>query len=133
VVRQDAARQTQRQRNDSLRARKEEVVGHQKIADQDASWLDWLEIGALDASEIEEVLDVLARGMRDNPLHLAAFGKDPERRRRKVRALMAAAFSVRDFSHTLVARRQDGPIVGVCAMLPPGECLPDLGQRLVLQ
>lgn len=107
----------------------EEAVEH-KIADQDASWLDWLEIGALDASEIEEVLDVLARSVRDNPLPVAAFGEDPTDRRRRVRALMAAALCVRDFSHTLVARRQDGPIVGVCAMLPPGECLPELGQRL---
>ncbi len=131
VVRPDAARQTQGQRNHSLRTRKEEEAVEHKIADQDASWLDWLEIGALDASEIEEVLDVLARSVRDNPLPVATFGEDPTDRRRRVRALMAAAFCVRDFSHTLVARRQDGPIVGVCAMLPPGECLPELGQRLL--
>ncbi len=115
-----------------MRASEEKAV-QQKIANQDASWLDWLEIGSLDASaEVEEVLDLVARGMRDGPLHVAAFGKDPERRRRRVRALMAGAFSARDFSHTLVARRQDGgPIVGVCAVLAPGECPPDLllGQR----
>ena len=96
------------------------------------AWLDWLEVEALDASEIEEVLDVLARGMRDNPLHVAAFGENPEQRRRRFRGLMTAAFSVRDFSHTLVARREDGVIVGVCGMLPPGDCLPDFGQRLRL-
>ncbi len=103
----------------------------QKITNQRA-WLDWMEIGAFDASEIEEVLDVLARGMRDNPLHVAAFGEDPERRRRSFRRLMAAAFSIRDFSHTLVARREDGVIVGVCGMMPPGNCLPDFRQRLRL-
>ncbi len=103
----------------------------QKITNQRA-WLDWMEIGAFDASEIEEVLDVLARGMRDNPLHVAAFGEDPERRRRRFRGLMAAAFSIRDFSHTLVARREDGAIVGVCGMMPPGNCLPDFRQRLRL-
>lgn len=95
-------------------------------------WLDRLEIGALDASEIDEVLGVLARGMRDNPLHIAAFGDDPEIRLRKFRGLMSAAFSVRDFSHALVARREDGVIVGVCGMMPPGDCVPDLGQRLLL-
>jgi ribosomal protein S18 acetylase RimI-like enzyme len=103
----------------------------QKITNQRA-WLDWMEIGAFDASEIEEALDVLARGMRDNPLHIAAFGEDSERRRRRFRGLMAAAFSIRDFSHTLVARREDGVIVGVCGMMPPGNCLPDFGQRLRL-
>ncbi len=114
-----------------MRAREEKAV-QQKIADQDASWLDWLEVGALDASaEVEEVLDLVARGMRDSPLHVAAFGKHPGRRRRRVRALMAATFSAKDFSHTLVARRQDGPIVGVCTISAPGECPPDLllGQR----
>ncbi len=103
----------------------------QKTTDR-GTWLDGLEIGALDASEIEEVLDVLARGMRDNPLHVAAFGADPEHRRRSFHRLVAAAFSVKDLSHTLVARSEDGAIVGVCGMLPPGNCLPDLGERLRL-
>jgi len=103
----------------------------QRVANQDA-WLDGVEVGAFDASQIEEVLDVLSRGMRDNPLHVAAFGEDPERRRRRFRGLMAAAFSVKDISHTLVARREDGVIMGVCGMMPPGNCLPDLGQRLRL-
>jgi ribosomal protein S18 acetylase RimI-like enzyme len=103
----------------------------QKIINQRA-WLDWMEIGAFDASEIEEILDVLARGMRDNPLHVAAFGEDPEHRLRRFRGLMAAAFSIRDFSHTLVARREDGVIVGVCGMMPPGNCSPNFRQRLRL-
>ena len=103
----------------------------QKITNQRA-WLDWIEIGAFEASEIEEVLDVLARGMRDNPLHVAAFGEDSERRRQRFRGLMAAALSIRDFSHTLVARHEDGVIVGVCGMMSPGNCLPDLRQRLRL-
>lgn len=37
-------------------------------------WLDAVEIGAMDASEIEQALDVAARGMRNNPLTVAAFG-----------------------------------------------------------
>ena len=45
---------------------------------------------------------------------------------------MAAEFSVKDFSHTLVTRRHDGPIVGVCAMLVPGESVPDLEVQLRL-
>jgi hypothetical protein len=101
------------------------------MTDQDA-WLDGLEIGTFDDSEIEEVLDVLSRGMRDNPLHVAAFGEDPERRRRRFRKVMSAVLCVRDFSHTLVARCEDGVIVGVCGMMPPGNCLPDFGQRLRL-
>jgi GNAT superfamily N-acetyltransferase len=103
----------------------------QKVTDGH-EWLDRLEIGALDGSEIEDVLDVLARGLRDNPLHVAAFGKYPERRRQRLRTLMSAAFAFKDISHTLVARRADGVIVGVCCMLPPDDSLPNLGQRLWL-
>lgn len=122
--------QTAGQRN-TVWAREEKLV-QQRITNGRA-WLDWMEIGALDGSEIEAILDVLARGMRDSPLHVAAFGEDPEQRRRRFRALMAAAFSARDFSHTLVARREDGVIVGVCGMMPPGGCVPPpLGQQLRL-
>ena len=103
----------------------------QKIIDR-REWLDRLEIGALDGSDIGDVLDVLARGLRDNPLHVVAFGEDPERRRQGLRTLISAAFAFKDVSHTLVARREDGVIVGVCCMLPPCDSLPDLGQRLWL-
>ena len=96
------------------------------------AWLDRLEIGAIGEAEIEDVLDIVSRGMRDNPQHVAAFGEDPETRRRRFRALMAAAFSASDFSHALIARREDGVIVGVCGMLPPGDCRPDLRQGLRL-
>src|SRR5215210_5702343 len=104
----------------------------QRVNNQDA-WLDGMEIGVLDDdSEIEEILDVLSRGMRDNPLHVAAFGENPERRRQRFHHLISVVFSVKDFSHALVARREDGVIVGVCGLMPPGNCLPDLGQRLRL-
>jgi len=103
----------------------------QRIA-KGRAWLDHLEIGAMDAAEMDEVLDVLARGMRDNPLHVAVFGEHPETRRRRFRKLMAAVFGVSDLSHALVARREDGVVVGVCGMLPPGDCLPNLGQQLRL-
>ena len=127
VARPGAWRQTAKaERSDPTR--EGEVV--EKQSTNGRAWLDWMEIGALDTSEVETVLDVTARGMRDNPLHVAAFGDDPERRRHRFRALMSAAFSTRDFSHTLVARREDGVIVGVCGMMPPGGCRPGIGQQL---
>ena len=94
------------------------------------AWLDQLEIGVMGAAETEEVLDVVSRGMRDNPVNVAAFGEDPEVRRRRFRKLVAAMFSVSDLSNVLVARREDGLVVGVCGMLPPGHCQPGLGQQL---
>ena len=102
------------------------------MLDKDASKsLEGLEIRALDVSEVGDAMDVIARGMRDNPLHLAAYGEDPERRLRKIHKFVSAAFAVKNFSsYTLVARSADGAIVGVCGMLPPGDCLPTLGEKV---
>ena len=95
-------------------------------------WLDGMEIGPLDPSGVEEVLGVLSRGMRDNPMHVVTFGDDPGIRQQRLRTLMSAAFDVRDLSHTIVARDEEGAIVGVCGMMPPGGCRPDLRQQLLL-
>jgi len=101
------------------------------MLEKDAS-LEGLEIGALNASEVQEAMNVIVRGMRDNPLHVAAFGDDPEIRQRKLHALMSAEFTLgHRFSNTLAARREDGRIVGVCGVIPPGECRPGLRPRLL--
>ena len=93
--------------------------------------LNGLEIGALDASEVGEAVDVIARGMRDNPLHVATFGESPERRLQSLHRFFGAVFAVMGLQeHMLVARGQDGRMVGVMGMMPPGDCLPDSGQQL---
>ena len=93
--------------------------------------LDRLEIGALDASEVGEALGVISRGMRDNPIHIAAFGEDPERRKKSLQRFFGAAFAVMGLQkHMLVARSEDGNIMGVMGMMPPGDCLPGPGQKL---
>ncbi len=102
----------------------------QKITDRDA-WLDRLEIGAVDASEIEETLGVIARSMRDNPLTVAAFGEDPEQRRQRFRRFLGGAARALGWGpNMLVARGADGEIAGVCNMMPPGECLSSPSQQL---
>jgi ribosomal protein S18 acetylase RimI-like enzyme len=93
--------------------------------------LDGLEIGTLDASEVGEALGVISRGMRDNPIHVSAFGDDPERRKESLHRFFDAAFAVIGLQkHTLVARSEDGNIMGVMGMMPPGDCLPGPGQKL---
>ena len=95
--------------------------------------LHGLEIGALEASEGAEAVNVVARSFRDNPLSFAVNEVDPQRRLRGTYAFIAAAFAIKDYSsHTLVARSAEGKIVGVCSMLPPGECLLSFGEKLRL-
>lgn len=93
--------------------------------------LEGVEIGAIDASEAEEAVGVLSRGMRDNPLHVAVFGSDPQRRERRLRRLFGGAFAAMGWpENMLAARGEDGGILGVCAVAPPGECTPNLSRQL---
>ena len=87
--------------------------------------LEELEIGAIKPHELGEAIAVLSRGMRDNPLHIAVFGEDPERRQQQIeRLFMSAARKLNWANHLVVARNADGRIVGVCGTPQPGQCLP---------
>ena len=77
------------------------------------------------------IAGVVARGMRDNPLHVAAFGDAPAVRLRRITRLFTGALGVLGFP-MLVARREDGTIVGACGMMPPGSCQPGAVQQLRL-
>lgn len=84
-----------------------------------------IELGPVDASEVDEVIGVLTRGMRDNPLHVAVFGADPDVRLQRLTRLFRPAMVAMGWErHMLAARGPEGEILGVCGMLPPGECRP---------
>ena len=92
-----------------------------------------VEIGIIVPSEMPEAVAMLARGMRDNPLHLAVFGDDPGRREALIeRTFAAGADTLAWHAHMLVARDADGRIVGACGMQPPGKCQPTPRQSLRL-
>jgi ribosomal protein S18 acetylase RimI-like enzyme len=97
--------------------------------------LETLEIGTVGAAEMEEAVGVMVRGMRDNPVIVAAFGQDPDVRHgrllRLFSAMAAAEVPGRD-RDMLAARGPDGSILGVCGMMPPGLCQPGLGRQLRL-
>src|SRR3954447_2154947 len=90
-----------------------------------------IEIRDLRASEVPAAVGVLARGMRDNPLHVSAYGADPARRvrchARVVKGLFAAFHEQKP-----ICAIESGTIVGVTGVAPPGTCQPDLAQRLRL-
>ena len=94
--------------------------------------LDGLEIGASDPSEMEAVVGVISRGMRDNPTHVAALGEDPGRREKRVRRIFSRVLPV--MGHSLIlARHQDGSaILGVLGMAAPGRCQADRKQQMQL-
>ena len=75
----------------------------------------------MSAGDVPAAVGVLARGMRDNPIHVAAFGPDAERRERLLARMFATMWRHWDTEHALCARR-GGEIVGVCGRLAPGKC-----------
>jgi len=91
--------------------------------------LQTVEVRALHREEFHEAVGVLARSMRDNPLHVAAYGPDPERRERMHAKLMAAFFRVFNTQQPICAVR-GATLVGVAGIAPAGTCHPRALQRL---
>jgi len=85
----------------------------------------------LERKDVPIAVGVLARGMRDNPNHVVAWGDDPLRRLRGSERMFCRMTSAlpQITLNTLVARR-GAWIVGVCGMAPPGTCRPSPGQML---
>jgi ribosomal protein S18 acetylase RimI-like enzyme len=77
--------------------------------------------------ELPAAVALLARSFRDNPLPIATYGSDPERRRRCLETLFGAFFRVTPAQTPLVAL-DGGTLVGVTGIASPGTCQPTTGQ-----
>ncbi len=89
-----------------------------------------VEIVPLTRATADQWLGVTVRGMRDNPMHVAAIGPDPDQRERTLRRLFASlAQRPVYFNHSIAAIR-DGEIVGVCGLVEPGQCAPSMSEKL---
>ena len=93
--------------------------------------LGLISVRDLRPEETPQAVAVLARGMRDNPLHFAAYGKDPERRLRCHARLMRAVFRAFSAQQPICAIR-DGTLVGITGVAPVGTCQATPMQRLRL-
>lgn len=85
-------------------------------------------VRALGDGELPAAIGVLARGMRDNPGHVAAFGNDPARRQRGLERMFTALFSVmRNLEPSCAVEGRT--IVGFAAVAPPGTCRSTAAQK----
>jgi len=82
-----------------------------------------IDVRTLAPSEARLAAAVLGRGMRDNPLHIAALGEDSAFRENALAGIFRAflAMEVSKKGCVLAAFRQ-GTLVGVCGMMRPGCC-----------
>jgi ribosomal protein S18 acetylase RimI-like enzyme len=90
-----------------------------------------IEVRDLRPQEISEAVAVLARGMRDNPLHVAAYGPDPARRLSCHSRLIRALFRTFSAQQPICAIR-GARLVGATGVAPVGTCQATPTQRLRL-
>jgi ribosomal protein S18 acetylase RimI-like enzyme len=81
-----------------------------------------VDIRPLDPRDIPSAALVAARGMRDNPAHIAAIGNDPAKRVRVMERLFRQLLAL-DHRPTFVAWEGDR-LVGVADSAEPGHCQP---------
>jgi hypothetical protein len=85
------------------------------------------EVRPLTSEDMDAAVAVLARGMRDNPAHVAVWGDDPEYRVVALTSFMGATLPL---ASQPVCAVRDGEVVGVCGVAPPGECIGDVFRAL---
>lgn len=83
-----------------------------------------MDIRVLTTRELCAAADLLAEGMRDNPLHLKAFGIDAQRRRKRLRRFLAQLVVHVQLGGALLGAFVHNELVGVLGMLEPGRCRP---------
>ena len=88
-----------------------------------------LEVADLPASQFGAAAALLARGMRDNPLHVAAYGPDPARREAVHLRLMTAFFRTAAHNEPIGLWR-DGTLVACTGALTQGGCRPSPAQAV---
>lgn len=91
------------------------------------------EIRTIVLSETPLAAEALGRGMRDNPLHEAAFGADPDRRVQGLTGVFRAFLRMEVSKKGLVLGAfREGTLVGVCGMIKPGSCQLSVPEKLAL-
>ena len=83
-------------------------------------------------ADLPSAVGVVARGMRDNPLHIAALGADADVRGQRLIRMFTVALPI-IFSKGVVLGAFDGDtLAGIAGMIAPGRCQPSLTEKLAV-
>ncbi|GAB2537901.1 GNAT family N-acetyltransferase [Nocardia heshunensis] len=88
-----------------------------------------IEVRDLVRRQRRDAAAVLAHGMRDNPINVAAFGGDEAHRERVLHRFFRAAVYGVSGRGTVAGALREGRVVGVCGMAPPGRCQSVPGEK----
>lgn len=89
-----------------------------------------LVIAVLASHELRTAATLLAEGMRDNPLHMRAFGVDVKRRQRRLRRFLGPLATYVHANGTLLGASVHGELIGVLGMMEPGRCRPERAETM---
>jgi len=87
-----------------------------------------IELRELHAAELPAAAELLARGMRDDPMHCTVFGPAAGHRLDRLRRFFAALLP--RMGQTPLSAWEAGRLVAVLSQFPPGNCCPPLPQQL---
>jgi ribosomal protein S18 acetylase RimI-like enzyme len=91
-----------------------------------------VEVRELVPEETDGAAALLGRAMRDNPLHVRAFGLDPHERETSLTAMFASALRQFGPKGTILGAFREDRLVGVCAFVAPHRCQVSAREKLTL-
>jgi len=81
---------------------------------------------------LPSAVGIVARGMRDNPLHIAALGSDANQRVNRLTGMFSVALPLVLSKGILLGAFDGETLVGIAGMLAPGRCQPTAMEKLTL-
>jgi predicted GNAT family N-acyltransferase len=89
-------------------------------------------IRELGTDDLSAAIGVVARGMRDNPLNIAAFGDNAGARLSRLRGMFGIALPMLLRKGVLLGAFAGQTLVGVAAMVPPGRCQASVAEKIAM-
>lgn len=84
------------------------------------------------STDVPAAIAVVARGMRDNPIHIAAFGNDAELRGRRLTRMFTLALPMILSKGVVLGAFDATTLVGLAGMIAPGHCQPSLIDKVTI-
>lgn len=82
--------------------------------------------------EIDAAIGVIARGMRDNPLHIGAFGRDAELRRERLARLFRVVMPMIFANGVVLGAFQGMTLTAVAGIVASDGCQPGWREKIVM-
>jgi len=86
----------------------------------------------LTADELPEAAALLGRGLRDNPVSVKLLGSDQARRSAALGGIYGTVLEILHPKGKVLGAINEGKIIGVCALIPPGKREPSGPEKLRL-